>query len=96
VVVLVALGALSSSCLRLAAATAPQISTVVDTYCVGCHNGSLRSPSGLLLEKLDVARIASSPELWAKAYRQLQAGAMPPVGSPRPDRVATDAALADI
>ena len=34
--------------------------------------------------------------LWARAYRQLQAGAMPPVGAPRPDRATTDAALAAI
>ena len=37
--------------------------------------------------------MADRPELWARAYRQLQAGAMPPVGSPRPDRAAVDAAL---
>ena len=72
------------------------LSKTIDTYCAACHNGSLRSPSGLLLEKLDVGRIASSPELWAKAYRQLLAGAMPPVGAPRPDRATSDAALAAI
>jgi hypothetical protein len=72
------------------------VSTVVEKYCASCHNDSLRSASGLLLEKLDVERIPSSPELWAKAYRQLQAGAMPPAGSPRPDRATYDAALLDI
>ena len=72
------------------------MATVVGKYCASCHNDRLRSPSGLLLETLDVNRIASSPVLWAKAYRQLQAGAMPPVGSPRPDRATYNAALADI
>ena len=30
---------------------------VVDTYCAGCHNGSMRSPSGALLDQFDAARI---------------------------------------
>ena len=72
------------------------LSRVVDKYCTACHNDVLRSASGLLLEKFDVARIGASPELWAKAYRQMQAGAMPPAGSPRPDRATNDAALFEI
>ena len=70
-----------------------RLSSVVGTYCASCHNGRLRSPSGLLLEAFDAGQVADHPVLWARAYRQLQAGAMPPVGSPRPDRAAVDAAL---
>lgn len=70
-----------------------RLSSVVNTYCATCHNGRLRSPSGLLLEAFDSTQMADHPELWARAYRQLQAGAMPPVGSPRPDRASVDAAL---
>jgi Protein of unknown function (DUF1592)/Protein of unknown function (DUF1588) len=72
------------------------LSMVIDKYCAACHNDVFRSASGLLLEKFDIARIGASPELWAKAYRQMQAGAMPPVGSPRPDRATNDAALVEI
>ena len=72
------------------------LSSVVDKYCAACHNDVLRSASGLLLEKFYVARIGASPELCVKAYRQMQAGAMPPVGSPRPDRATNDAALAEL
>ena len=72
------------------------LSMVIDKFCAGCHNDALRSASELLLEKFDVARIGASPELWAKAYRQMQAGAMLPVGSPRPDRATNDAALVEI
>jgi hypothetical protein len=72
------------------------LSGLVGTYCASCHNGRLRSPSGLLLESLDTADPAARPELWARTYRQLQAGAMPPVGSPRPDRAVLDAALLSI
>jgi hypothetical protein len=90
---------LASEAVRVASAPAPagfSLAKTIDTYCASCHNDRLRSPSGLLLEKLDVDRIASSPQLWAKAYRQLQAGAMPPVGSPRPDRATYDAMLESI
>ncbi len=70
--------------------------TVIGTYCAGCHNGVMRSPSGVLLDQFDTARISETPDVWARAYRQLQAGTMPPVGSPRPDGPAHDAVLASI
>src|SRR4051794_13428476 len=66
---------------------------VVRTYCSGCHNGSMRSPSGVLLDQFDAAQITAKSDVWARAYRQLQAGTMPPVGSPRPDRATYDAVL---
>jgi len=69
---------------------------VVATYCAGCHNGRVQAPDGRPLETLDPARIAEEPDLWARAYRQLRAGTMPPVGARRPDRATSDAALADI
>jgi hypothetical protein len=72
------------------------VANVVDTYCAGCHNGSMRSPTGVLLEQFDPARIAEKPEVWAQAYRQLQAGTMPPVGAPRPDRATYDSVLTTI
>jgi hypothetical protein len=53
----------------------------------------MRSPSGALLDNLDASQIAASPDVWARAYRQLQAGAMPPIDARRPDRAAADAAL---
>jgi uncharacterized protein DUF1592/uncharacterized protein DUF1588 len=72
------------------------VSNVLDTYCSGCHNGRMRSPSGPLLERFDATQIPASPELWARAYRQLQAGTMPPVGSPRPDRTTSSNVLISI
>src|SRR5262249_21363681 len=38
----------------------------------------------------------ASPDVWSRVYRQLQAGTMPPVGAPRPDRTTYDAVLASI
>src|SRR5262245_55159781 len=72
------------------------VAGVVSTYCVGCHNGKMRSPSGALLDQFDAESITEKLEVWARAYRQLQAGTMPPVGSPRPDRATYDAMLASI
>jgi hypothetical protein len=72
------------------------VSAAMDTYCAGCHNGRTRSASGRPLDQFDAARIAASPDAWSRAYRQLQAGAMPPVGAPRPDRATVDALLASI
>lgn len=74
----------------------PDPSNVIDTYCVGCHNGRMRSPSGVLLDQFDAARISASPDVWTRAYRQLQAGTMPPVGAPRPDRATYDTLLTSI
>ena len=75
--------------------SAQDLTRVVGSYCASCHNGRLRSPGGLLLESFS-GTVADRPELWAKAYRQLQAGAMPPVGSPRPDAASVNAALVAI
>ena len=73
-----------------------EASKVIGTYCAGCHNGGMRSPSGALLDHFDTARIFESPEMWTRAYRQLQAGTMPPVGAPRPERQGYDALLVSI
>jgi len=71
-------------------------SNTIDTYCASCHNGRQRSASGTLLERFDVTQIAANPALWSRAYRQLQAGAMPPAGSRRPTRAEADATLLSI
>src|SRR5262245_20113099 len=75
-----------------ASAQSPESKTI-NTYCATCHNGRLRSPSGPLLDQLDASQIAANPALWSRAYRQLQAGAMPPAGAPRPSRAEADATL---
>jgi len=68
--------------------------SALDTYCATCHNDALRSASGTLLIRFNGTH--STPEMWARAYRQLQAGAMPPMGAPRPDRATVDTMLASI
>lgn len=74
----------------------PDVAKVIDTNCAGCHNGVMRSPSRALLDQFDAGRISANPDVWSRVYRQLQAGTMPPVGAPRPDRATTDAVLRSI
>ncbi len=80
----------------LARQTPLNVSRFVDAYCAGCHNGTMRSPSGILLDQFDAARISERPEVWSRVYRQLQAGTMPPVGAQRPDRAAYGEMLVSI
>ena len=84
-----------------AQADAGRASKVIDMYCSGCHNGRMRSPSGILLDQFDAAQFqaaksAASPDAWSRAYRQLQAGTMPPVGAPRPDQATYGEVLTSI
>lgn len=72
------------------------VSATVRTYCTGCHNGVMRSPAGALLDRFDGSAIGADADAWSRAYRQVQAGTMPPAGVPRPDRTAAGRLLASI
>jgi hypothetical protein len=74
----------------------PAAESTVATYCAGCHNGVMRSPTGVLLDRFDTARMSGNADAWTRAYRQVQAGTMPPVGAPRPDRPVSERLLASI
>jgi hypothetical protein len=63
---------------------------VLDQYCVTCHNQKLRT-GGLMLDKLDLARIPDNAETWENVVRKLRAGMMPPLGLPRPNPAAYEA-----
>jgi hypothetical protein len=76
--------------------TGDAVTATVTTYCSGCHNGVMRSPSNALLDRFDGAAIGDDAEAWTRAYRQVQAGTMPPAGAPRPDRAAARRLLASI
>ena len=63
--------------------TAASQRTVLDQYCVTCHNDKLKT-ANLSLEKLDLTTAGDHPELWEKVIRKLRAGVMPPPGMRRP------------
>jgi uncharacterized protein DUF1592/uncharacterized protein DUF1588/uncharacterized protein DUF1585/uncharacterized protein DUF1587/uncharacterized protein DUF1595/cytochrome c len=62
----------------------PSYQSVLDTYCVTCHNQKLRT-AGLTLDSVDVTQPSANPELWERVIAKLRAGSMPPPGRPRPD-----------
>ena len=62
---------------------------VLNTYCVPCHNEKLKT-AGLLLDKADVTDLTAGAATWEKVVRKLRAGAMPPVGRPRPSKEVYD------
>jgi cytochrome c5 len=57
----------------------------IDKYCLTCHN-SRSKVGGFTLDSADIAHVAGAPQLWEKVVRKLRDGAMPPSGSPRPDK----------
>jgi mono/diheme cytochrome c family protein len=66
------------------ATTPVPIKSVVDTYCLSCHNDKLKT-GGLSLEGVDAAHPAADAATWERVVTKLRAGAMPPPGRPRPD-----------
>ena len=53
-------------------------------YCVGCHNGRLKT-GGLELDTRDFEHLAADADVWEKVIRKVQVGMMPPAGVPQPD-----------
>jgi mono/diheme cytochrome c family protein len=68
------------------ASASPQ-RAVINQYCVGCHNGKLKT-GGLALDSVNVENPNQNPEVWEKVVHKLRARYMPPVGQPRPDEKA--------
>ncbi len=68
-------------------ATATTARATLDKYCVTCHNQRAKI-GGLVLEGVDLMKVADQVPLWEKVVRKLRAGVMPPIGRPRPDGVA--------
>ena len=63
--------------------TIDQQKTLVDQYCVTCHNNRVKT-ANLSLEGLDFARVGDHAEVWEKVVRKLRAGVMPPPDVRRP------------
>jgi hypothetical protein len=56
----------------------------VKTYCVGCHNQTLRT-AGLALDPVEASNPGANPAVWEKVVARLRQASMPPIGRPRPD-----------
>jgi len=69
--------------------------SVIDKYCVTCHNQRLKT-GGLTLDTPDLANVAAHPDVWEKVIRKVEAGMMPPAGVPRPDAATRKALVANL
>jgi hypothetical protein len=61
----------------------------VDRFCISCHNSRMKI-AGLALDALDASQPGAAADQWEKVALKLRAEAMPPPGSPRPDRATYD------
>ena len=75
------------------ATTGPEFRTVLDRYCVTCHNQRAKT-AGLMFDTMELAGSSDDAEVWEKVVRKLRTGSMPPQGMPRPDDSAHDALIA--
>jgi mono/diheme cytochrome c family protein len=66
---------------------------LLDQYCVACHNDALNTAE-LSLDGIDVEQVGDNVAVWETVAMKLRAGAMPPVGVPRPDPADHDALVA--
>jgi hypothetical protein len=75
------------------ATTEPEFRTVLNRYCVTCHNQRTKT-AGLMFDTMELGRIVDDAEVWEKVVRKLRTGSMPPQGMPRPDQSDHDALIA--
>lgn len=66
---------------------APLDRSLVDKYCVSCHNQKLKT-AGLTLDTVDFTQPGANADVLERVLRKVSTGQMPPAGRPRPDRVA--------
>ncbi|MGH9256123.1 MAG: DUF1592 domain-containing protein [Vicinamibacterales bacterium] len=79
----------------VASASSASPRTVLNQYCVSCHNEKLRT-AGLVLDTIDASTPSAAPETWEKVVRRLRSRAMPPAGRPRPDVATYDAVASQL
>ena len=88
-----AAGPAQQSTAHPAAATSSPVRPVLEKYCHGCHNQTLRT-AGLMLDTADAEHVGADAEVWENVIRKLRAGTMPPAGRPRPDQSTVDSVIA--
>jgi hypothetical protein len=69
--------------------------TLVNRYCVSCHNERAQT-AGLALEAINKEELSANQAVWEKVVRKLKARQMPPAGGRRPSEDTYRAALASL
>lgn len=69
--------------------------SVVNRYCLGCHNARTKA-GNLSLADVVGADIATNAPVWERVIRKVGAGMMPPAGTPRPDAAVLNGFLSSV
>jgi mono/diheme cytochrome c family protein len=72
-----------------AAGGADQARTMLNTYCVTCHNSRTKI-GGIALDNLNLQSAPDDAKVWEKALRKLRGHLMPPPGAPQPPQKDVD------
>jgi hypothetical protein len=67
--------------------------TIVQTYCVECHNAA-EAAGGVVFEHMGPESVALEPQVFEAAVRKLRGRLMPPPGNPQPDQPRVDSLVA--
>jgi hypothetical protein len=67
--------------------------TIVETYCVECHNAA-EAAGDLVLEGKGPDSVALDPQVFEEVVRKLRGRLMPPPGNPQPDQPRIDSVVA--
>jgi hypothetical protein len=91
------LGIIAAGSLSLGAPQQPLTTerSVINQYCVGCHNAKLKT-AGLALDTISAEGIDQHPDIWEKVVRKLDGRYMPPIGLPRPDEAGYNALVSKL
>ena len=76
------------------ATAAPHVS-LVDEYCLSCHDEDHKK-GDLELASVAADEVPRHPDIWEKVVRKLRARQMPPVGKERPDEATYDAVISSL
>jgi len=69
--------------------------SVVNKYCVDCHDGEAKK-GGLNLDSISREDVTQHTDEWERVVRKLRSRQMPPVGKARPDEHTYDAVVAGL
>ncbi len=75
------------------AANTDQYRTMLNTYCVGCHNAKVKN-GGIAFDKLELTAVPDDAQVWEKVLRKLRGHLMPPPGTPQPPQKDVDSFVA--
>jgi len=89
------IGAAGTLCLGAPQQPVATERSVINQYCVGCHNAKLKT-AGLALDTISAENVDQHPEIWEKVVRKLDGRYMPPIGLPRPDEAGYNALVSKL